>query len=569
TWRIRAGEVTQDAEDQMMYYRDAQLEVMGVPVLYAPVFAHPDPSSERRSGFLVPKVGASNRLGAVYQQPYYWSISPHQDLVIAPRYMGNVNPLLYAEYRKRFWSGSMAFEGSFTHEGELDADGIPDANAEDQWHIFGGGQFQINNTMRWGFGVQRSSYDLYLQRYDFSERDIDRDNLLTAPAAMLASQVFVEHRGANSYGSAVAADYQSITPGRNDETLPVIQPLVQYRQVFALPDEWGRVNLDFGAASIERSEGRDYRRASAGLEWRNRWISSTGIVVEPFALARADSFEVSDLDPAVYGYTEDSFSRGVGLAGVEISYPFYRPGRVVDWVVEPVLSTTYASDDPVRSQIINEDSDALDLDEYLLFDPTRAAGVDVWEEGHWAAAGVRATAQWGRRNNVRAFFGQGHRFSGETAFDEASGVFEDSTDYITSAQVNWNAFSVEMSARLDQNDFDVNRLDFATRYGNERINVDLRYTDISDEASLRAVRREIQGRFDIAVTENWSLVGRAIHDLRLDLTRRREVGLRYQDECTQFDIIYETQESTNELIGDSQSIRIEVVLLTLGGVTDG
>ena len=107
TWRLRAREIVQDADEQMIYYRDARLEIGGVPVLYAPVFAHADPSSERHSGFLFPKVGASSRLGFVYQQPYYWSISPSQDLVIAPRVMTNVNPLIYGEYRKRFWSGFM------------------------------------------------------------------------------------------------------------------------------------------------------------------------------------------------------------------------------------------------------------------------------------------------------------------------------------------------------------------------------------------------------------------------------------------------------------------------------
>ena len=79
TWRIRAREVVQDAEDQMIYYKDAQLEFLGVPVLYAPTFAHPDPSSERRSGFLFPGLGVSSRLGFNYQQPYLWAISPHQD----------------------------------------------------------------------------------------------------------------------------------------------------------------------------------------------------------------------------------------------------------------------------------------------------------------------------------------------------------------------------------------------------------------------------------------------------------------------------------------------------------
>ncbi len=569
TWRIRAGEVTQNVEDQMMYYRDAQLEVLGVPVLYAPVFAHPDPSSERRSGFLIPSVGASNRLGFTYQQPYLWSISPSSDLVVAPRYMSNVNPLLYTEYRKRFWSGSLAFEGSFTREGELDPDGDTLTAEEDQWHIFGGGRFNITEDWRWGFGVQRASYDLYLRRYDFAEEDRDRGNLLTAPVATLVSQLYLEGRTENSYGSAVAASYQALRLNRNDDTIPVMQPLVQYRHVFNAPEGWGRVNLDVSGAVLDRKDGSDYSRISAGADWRTRYITSGGLVVEPYALARSDAFDLSNLNPAVHGVTEDSFSRTVGLAGLEVSFPLYRPGNAVDWILEPVLSTTYASDDPVRDRIVNEDSLSLDLDEYLLFDPTRAAGNDIWEEGHWVAAGLRATAQWGESSSARVFFGQGERLSGTPVFDASSGVFEDSTDYITSGQLNWDAFSVEMAARLDQDDFDINRLDFSTSYRSERTLLDLRYTDISDDQTALPPRRELQGRFNVDLTEDWSLIGNFVRDLTNDLTRRQEVGFRYQDDCTRLDIVYESQESDNVNIGDSQSIRFEVTLITLGGFADG
>ena len=76
TWRIAASEVTQDPESEMIYYRDARLEVLGAPIIYSPAFAHADPSAPRKSGFLIPAVDLSNRLGFSYQQPYYWAISP-------------------------------------------------------------------------------------------------------------------------------------------------------------------------------------------------------------------------------------------------------------------------------------------------------------------------------------------------------------------------------------------------------------------------------------------------------------------------------------------------------------
>ena len=48
-WQVRARTATQDSEAQRIAYRDAQLQIRGIPVLYSPFFSHPDPQSPRGS----------------------------------------------------------------------------------------------------------------------------------------------------------------------------------------------------------------------------------------------------------------------------------------------------------------------------------------------------------------------------------------------------------------------------------------------------------------------------------------------------------------------------------------
>jgi LPS-assembly protein len=113
----------QDRETRTISYQGAVLELAGVPVLYLPFFAHPDPSVQRASGLLPPNIGRNQRLGTFYEQPYYWAISPTQDLTASLRLHGNVNPLLGIQYRKRFWSGQLEFDTTMTQEREFDSDG--------------------------------------------------------------------------------------------------------------------------------------------------------------------------------------------------------------------------------------------------------------------------------------------------------------------------------------------------------------------------------------------------------------------------------------------------------------
>ena len=101
-----------------------------------------------------PNIGRNRRLGAFYEQPYYWAISPSQDLTASLRLHGNVNPLIGLEYRKRFWSGQLEFDTTITQEQLFDTDG--DRFGEELFPLqrFRQGRFHINNYWNWGFGAR-------------------------------------------------------------------------------------------------------------------------------------------------------------------------------------------------------------------------------------------------------------------------------------------------------------------------------------------------------------------------------------------------------------------------------
>jgi LPS-assembly protein len=166
TWSLRARRAIQDRESRTISYQGAVLEVAGLPILYLPYFAHPDPTIDRASGFLPPNIGRNRRLGTFYEQPYYWAISPYQDMTASVRAHGNVNPLLGLEYRQRTWSGQFEFDTTFTQERLFNTEGDRSGDDLFRYSVFGEGQFKINNYWQWGFGVERIYDDEYLRRYD-------------------------------------------------------------------------------------------------------------------------------------------------------------------------------------------------------------------------------------------------------------------------------------------------------------------------------------------------------------------------------------------------------------------
>src|SRR3546814_18862362 len=72
-WQIKAGEVVHDETQKEIVYKDAVLEMWGVPVMYAPYFFHADPSVKQKTGFLTPTLGSDSDLGWLAHIPFHRS----------------------------------------------------------------------------------------------------------------------------------------------------------------------------------------------------------------------------------------------------------------------------------------------------------------------------------------------------------------------------------------------------------------------------------------------------------------------------------------------------------------
>ena len=80
---MRAKDITLDTRSKIGTGRDAQVDFMGVPLLYLPWLSFPL-SSDRKSGFLFPNIGNTSTGGLQLSAPYYWNIAPNADFTFEP-----------------------------------------------------------------------------------------------------------------------------------------------------------------------------------------------------------------------------------------------------------------------------------------------------------------------------------------------------------------------------------------------------------------------------------------------------------------------------------------------------
>ncbi|MGE0594798.1 MAG: LPS-assembly protein LptD [Hyphomonadaceae bacterium] len=564
TWSLRARRAVQDRETQTISYRGATVEVLGVPILYLPFFAHADPSVGRASGLMPPRIGQDGSLGAYYRQPYYWAFSPSADVTPWAQVHSNIRPLYGVDYRQRFFSGYLQAEASFAYEQEFDSKG--NTFGEDTWrsHLFANGRFAINDYWNWGFGAERVSDDLYLRRYDLPGTG-RRRGLYIGTETRLLSQLYAVGQDESSYNQLALISFQGLRANDSADLMPLILPFGDAERVFRDPLFGGQLRVQGATAVLQRSLGPDSARGSVSATWRTDTIVGPGIVFSPFAQARADLYRV-ETTPDEY----ESFSRGLGYAGAEVSWPFMRPGENFDVIVEPVVMAAYASENTENDRIINEDSLSFELDDSNLFRANAAPNYDLWEPGGRVSVGVRATARARNGRSASLLFGRRWRDEPAPGFSAVNNLEGEASDWVGSVSADLGRnFATDFRFRLEDETWDVQRIDMGVRGSWNRFSAQARYYTINDVLAPGNPNEELAGAVTMELARGWRMQLGVRRDLDSDINLTQDIRAIYEDDCTFLEIAYTRSETLDRTLGPREGLQIRVGLRSLGVLGGG
>ena len=619
---IQAETVVQDEELRAVLYRNAVFRVGGVPVFYLPYFAHPDPTIERASGFLVPTPSYDEGRGLSLEIPYLQVVSPSEDWLISPQFNTRVAPFLNLQWRRRFETGTVVVRAGGTYERnfgdfDLDGDGLAESNVDlgdrtARSYLLAHGLFDPAGPWRAGFTAERTSDKTLFDRYDVSSPYQD-NGLYYGDERRLISQLYLEHQTPRSYVSVAAftiqslrvAQFDPVTPALNvfetDGSLPIVAPLIEARWEPEGPVFGGRLRLKGSAVSLYRDDyvggpvlrpeiiptgstlglpGVDSRRVSGQVEWRRTLISPVGIRWEPFVDLRADIYSVGDLPPMM-ALEEDAISRGRATAGIDVSYPLIRQmGEGADLILEPMAQLSISSNPDLDPRIPIEDSQAVELDESSLFRVDRFPGYDLYEGGARFTVGARATLRWDNGRQASIFVGRSIREAQENAYlvplpDDStrlydpSGLGSDTSDWVVQGSFSpsdrirgWGHATIDSAGEIRRAEAAVDG-----RWGRRNLASVSYIIDRSNPLDGPNNRNYefVQLTGQQFVYGNWGVAVTGIADLERDLITRSEVGLLFDDDCYRFELGWRRDNTRVRPTGPSEGIYVRLNLATFGG----
>ena len=395
-WQLKASKVIHDQENQKISYSNAWLEMFGVPVLYTPYFEHPDPTVERKTGFLAPTVGSSSQLGAVVQVPYHYVFGPTADFTFEPIATSKQGIVLAGEYRQLFTFGEHSFRGSGTIADREDDDGSTKKD-ELRGHIDAEGRYDLSDNWRAGFDLNRATDDTYLRLYRFND-----DSFLT-------SRVFAESLNGRDYSSVQAIVYQGLREDDRNRESPIVAPLTEINLLSEPAFADSVVRMDFSTLALTRPEGRDTRRASIKAGWYLPYIDPIGGLYKLEAGVQADGYWTQDFVPGSDVVNPDPPTEST-LAGrffpqlaLQWRYPWVGHGTLLDQVIEPVAQVVLAPNGSNPDDIPNEDSLDFEFDDTNLFSLNRFPGRDRVDPGSRLDYGLKWSGS-GQKERLRRDF---------------------------------------------------------------------------------------------------------------------------------------------------------------------
>jgi LPS-assembly protein len=532
-WQIRAASGVQDLENKRDEYYDAVLEMYGWPVAWFPYISAPDPSVKRASGLLMPSIGTSSHLGGFVAQPYYWVIDDQSDATITPVLTTKEGPQLNLEYRRRFNNGFLLLETSAGH-----------VDNSMQGTLATKGQFDYDDTWRWGFDINRASSSDYVRDFRFG-------NGYNLDPNLLASQIYVEGFGQGAYSRLDTKFYQGLSTIIVDSKLPVVLPRYQY-SYFGQPDAWGgRFSVDTGSFNVLRTDGTNTRRANLTMNWERPFVGALGDLWKITLHGDAVAYQASDFNqqPNFGTHSDIDAARALPQMAVDFRWPFMRDSG--NWgiqVIEPMLQLVVAprAGDSQNSKYPNEDSLDLEFTDANLFGFNRFTGIDRLEGGVRLNAALHGTWYLGG-TTFDGFIGQSYRDGTDNVFPAYTGLHNQVSDIVaraTFSPASW--LDVTYRTRLDAQTWATHMADtvFSVGVPKFRINGGYLYTtydpytlfDTAPPPTPATDPTFFQARDEISLgaSSNWGPY-RFSTFARRDLTHNEMVAVGadaiYEDEC--------------------------------------
>ena len=508
-WEFLASHIDLDANAGFGTARDVKLKFKGLPIMYAPYITFPI-DDQRKSGFLTPRFGQSDRTGLDIATPYYLNLSPNYDMTLEPRYLSKRGLQLNAEFRYLTPRSG----------GQFNLEYLPDDEEMNRARRY----FNLKHESTFGPGwrfitnIQNISDDTYFE-------DLGSSLSVTSQTHLDRYLEIIYQTRRWSLLTRVQS-YQTIDPRIES----IAHPYERVPQLL-FDGNWSSNQLDFRITS----ELVNFDRELGTTGWRfdsNHELSvsltKSGMFLTPAIALRQTNYWLNNVVPD----GQDTFSRTLPIASLDAGLKLERSAnRAGSWIqtLEPRILYVRI---PFKNQSMLPIFDTIEPDfnlvqlfrKYQFLGPDRIADADQLSFGITS----RLIDPKNGQEKLTATLGQTrYRSTKGVSLPDSLPSDSDESDYIAEVLVNlYKAWNLGLDYQWNGST-------------NTTVRKEARFQYRPDDRRLFSLgyryRRDLLEQSDVSLVwpmgDSWRVIGRYNYSLLEQKALERFIGLEYGSCC--------------------------------------
>ena len=523
-WKLKAKNIFQDADATTVHYDHAKIYLFNVPFLYLPYFSHPDPSVNKKSGFLMPTIQTDNNLGEQFSIPYFVNIAGNKDITITPNFQTNANNYYFVNYRQ------------LSNFGVLNIDGSIDDNDDDKGtrnHIFVDAEIE-NIYGDLDISLKTSNNDTYLRK--------NKINQLTVHE----SGVDFNRSTENTYLNIVTSSYKHLTI-QDSNQWEYIYPKIEYN-VENITTEVidGKFTMNNDLSYHNKLDESYTSLISSEINWANRNVNKNlGLLFDNNATIRFVSISNDFKDKK-----DTENLRLFPQISSKITFPMFRSNKNSNETLTPIIMPIIAP--------YNNYTDHKNITNSNLFSTNRASSITESESGPRLNYGI----EWfnANKNNfdIKVIAGQSLRFN-----KEKNDTTEELSDfYITSNLIFDDNKYFNNSLIIDKDNHDVKTNNANLHLELDRFSLGIDYDYNSGKYYTASEQIRIGSKFEFANNFTFNLNGAKNIDTNNNIGY--QYGFLYENDCLGIDLNYYRDLTKDRDVAESYGYSFTIVLKPFG-----
>ena len=451
-----------DNKKKTIYYDHAIVKVYDIPIFYFPKFSHPDPTVDRRSGFLPPTLYDSKNLGSKISLPYFINLGADKNFTLTNRIYSTENPLMLGEYHQAFRNSNFLADFGYT-EGYKKTSSTKKAG--DKSHFFAKiiknfeGKNGSDNTF--SLSTQEVSNDKYLKLYKI------KSNLVDYNRDTLENSLDFTHSDEDIFFGFNASVYETLKDSYEDK-YEYILPEMTFAKNLISDQNFGNIDYQANYKAHAYDTNKFTNFLVNDFDWASKNLSSNqGFKTTILGNLKNINYEAKNEKIYKDEFTSELF----GALGFSSSLKLEKKNNNLNHFLTPKILIRYAPGS------MRKETSGIKLDPLSAFGLNRISNLNNYETGLSTTIGFDYDIKdTNKKTNFDFSVAQIINEKENKKMADKTGLNEKLSDLVGSMDYNINEkFKINYNFSIDQNyqDFNYNEIGTSLNYG--AVQLDLNY----------------------------------------------------------------------------------------------